>query len=46
MILTNHKYDSGNQVEYDEMDSAYGTNGERAGELRVMVKKPAGPRPL
>jgi hypothetical protein len=46
MILTKHKYYSDNQVEYDEMGGACGTNGERAGERRFMVKKPAGQRPV
>jgi hypothetical protein len=33
-------------IMYTKMGSANGTNGERAGERRVVVKKPAGQRPL
>jgi len=33
-------------IKYNEMGGAYGTNGEWASERRVVVKDPAGQRPL
>ena len=33
-------------IKYNEVGGAYGTNGDRAGERRVLVKKPARPRSL
>jgi hypothetical protein len=34
------------QVEEDEMDGAYSTNGEKRNTYRVLVGKPEGRRPL